>query len=138
VESTSAKRRPARPNSEHRTCPHGRHLLGEPRDRVERVSETGLEGPAMVGELQRVGATPEQRESKTLFQQPHPLAYRGLGDVQLRRRRSEAPVTSRRLECAQPIQKGVGDQSLIALQNFLGLSLSGYRWRCKPKSNQNA
>ena len=49
--------------------------------------------------------TPEESEAKSLFEQPHLLAYGGLRDVQLFRRRRETAAARRRLEGAQSVQK---------------------------------
>jgi hypothetical protein len=78
-------------------------MVGKPHDGIERVGQARLECAALVGEFQSVGMAPEQRKSKTLFQQLHRSAHRGLGDIQLLRCRGEAAVSGRYLERPESI-----------------------------------
>src|SRR5690349_1766115 len=110
-------------NGEHRPRPHRRHRLGESLNRGEGVGEPGLEGTALVGELQSVGVTPEQSKAKALFQQPHLLAHRSLGDVQVLRRQGEAAVARCRFKGAQSIQKKRAPSDLSYSKIYLGSAL---------------
>jgi hypothetical protein len=42
-------------------------LLSEPRDRIEGVTQAGPECPALIGELELVGVTAEERKSEMFF-----------------------------------------------------------------------
>ena len=93
------------PNREHRTRPHRRNLIRKSLERAECIGQSRLERTALIGELQSIGVTPEEREAKSLFEQPHLLAHGRLRDVQVLRRQRETSVARRGLERAQSVQK---------------------------------
>ena len=92
-------------DGKHRTWPRRGRFFDELRNRVERLGQSGLESPTLIGELQPVGATPKQREAEALLQQLHLLADGGLRHVQFRRGGSEAAAAARSFECTKRVQK---------------------------------